>query len=470
MPFLSQRPRGFRLLQLMCALILFMSLLPLSSVLASTTEEPAPIDSRQGAATASANVNANVRGGPGSGFWIVGTLRRFEIVPILGVSPDKAWWLVRGAFGDGWVSVNDVTATNTQLVPVSDPGIIVVITGAVLNVRGGAGNEALILGRLSAGQQVLLIGRSDNGQWLNIQWAFGTGWIAARYTSIGDAAPTVDPEAFAEAPVTEPDSFAIVNASSLNLRAGPNVNFAVIGILTGGERLPILGRNEDGTWFNVQTVFGEGWVSARYVITRNEFGNAPVTTDTVIVDSSTFVGPRVIINTGSLNIRSGPGSEFTILGIASGGDEFPLLARNASFTWVQIRTSVGVGWVNQKYVILSGDTSGLAISSATTPVVVIDPATGEPVVDPDTGQPVTEVTSELTGPIAFVGTGTLNIRSGPNIGFESIGTVQARTRMSIIGQSADRRWWKVDSPFGAGWVNKKYVLVEGNASSVPVVQ
>jgi hypothetical protein len=42
--------------------------------------------------------------------------------------------------------------------------------------------------------------------------------------------------------------------------------------------------------------------------------------------------------------------------------------------------------------------------------------------------------------------------------------------MSIIGQSPDRRWWKVDSPFGDGWVNKNYVLVEGDASDVPVVQ
>jgi hypothetical protein len=42
--------------------------------------------------------------------------------------------------------------------------------------------------------------------------------------------------------------------------------------------------------------------------------------------------------------------------------------------------------------------------------------------------------------------------------------------MPIIGQSADRRWWKVNSPFGEGWVNKRYIVVEGNASNVPVVQ
>ena len=67
-------------------------------------------------------------------------------------------------------------------------------------------------------------------------------------------------------------------------------------------------------------------------------------------------------------------------------------------------------------------------------------------------------------------TGALNIRSGPNSAFSSLGSVPARTRMPIIGQSPDRGWWLVQSPFGNGWVSKLHILVEGDAANVPVVQ
>jgi hypothetical protein len=42
--------------------------------------------------------------------------------------------------------------------------------------------------------------------------------------------------------------------------------------------------------------------------------------------------------------------------------------------------------------------------------------------------------------------------------------------MPIIGQSPDRGWWYVESPYGNGYVSKLYVIAEGNTSGVPIVQ
>lgn len=415
-----------------------------------------------GIPSATANIGVNVLAGPTPSFWIVGFLARFETVPILGVSQDRAWWYISGEFGEGWVPTSAVTATNTATVQVRDPGTIITITGSLLNVRGAPGEEAILLGRLSAGQQVYLIGRSGNNVWLNIEWQYGTGWVAARYTSVGDAAPTTPADTVEDTPVTEAAPFAVVNAYALNVRSGPGTNFTIVGTVTGGERLPIIGQNADGSWYNVQTVVGEGWIAARYVITRNEFGNAPLTTDTVVVSPQTTIETTIIINTGSLNVRTGPGAEYTILTTVRGGDEFPVLARNRAYTWLQIQTPAGIGWVNWSYIISRSSLSNLPLADATAPVTVTNPTTGQSV----------QVTTEpsLIGPIAFVATGALNIRSGPNISFPSLGSVNSTTRMSIVGQSLDRRWWQVDSPFGLGWVNKNYVYVEGNVSNVPVVQ
>ncbi|MCQ3929785.1 MAG: hypothetical protein DPW16_04950 [Chloroflexi bacterium] len=449
---MKQQSRSFKMVVLIA-----LFLISLSTVTTVRAENGIPLQNlheRQGSASATANIATNIHAGPSTAFWIVGTVNRFETLPVLAISPDGAWWLVNGRSGQGWVVGTALTVNNGSSVVVQDPGAFITVTASLLNVRSGPGPTAAIQGRLSAGQRVYLIGQSNDGTWLNIRWQYGNGWVQARFTSAGDAAPTTDASG---APVTELSASGVVNAGSLNVRSGPGVNYEIIGTVVGGELLPIIGRSSDGSWYNVQTVFGTGWVSARYLITRNEFGNAPVTEDTV--DENTYVGPVAIVNAGALNIRSGPGAGYTILGRAVGGDQFVILARDAAFLWIQIDTDFGEGWVNRNYIIIRGDVSSLPTADATTAITVRDPATGDTTVS----------TPTLIGPVAFVGTGALNIRSGPNISFSSLGSVLSTTRMPIIGQSPDRRWWKVDSPFGAGWVNKNYVLVEGDASNVPVV-
>ena len=449
---MKQQSRFLRMMLLIALLAI-----SLNTITAARAEQGVPsqvLMARQGSASATASIATNIYAGPSTAFWIVGTVNRFETLPVLAISPDGAWWLVNGRSGQGWVVGTALTVTNGSSVGVQDPGAFITVTASLLNVRSGPGPTAAIQGRLSAGQRVYLIGQSTDGTWLNIRWRYGNGWVQARYTSAGDAAPTTDASG---APVTELSASGVVNAGTLNVRSGPGVNYEIIGSVVGGELLPILGRSSDGLWYNVQTVFGEGWVSARYLITRNEFGNAPVTEDTV--DETTYVGPVAIVNAGALNIRSGPGAGYTILGRTVGGEQFVILARDAAFLWVQIDTEFGAGWVNRNYVLIRGDVSGLPIGDSTTAITVRDPATGDTTVS----------TPTLIGPVAFVATGALNIRSGPNSSFDSLGSVPSTTRMPIIGQSPDRRWWKVDSPYGAGWVNKNYVLVEGDASGVPVV-
>ncbi len=449
---MKQQSRFLRMMLLIALLAI-----SLNTITAARAEQGVPsqvLMARQGSASATASIATNIYAGPSTAFWIVGTVNRFETLPVLAISPDGAWWLVNGRSGQGWVVGTALTVTNGSSVGVQDPGAFITVTASLLNVRSGPGPTAAIQGRLSAGQRVYLIGQSTDGTWLNIRWQYGNGWVQARYTSAGDAAPTTDASG---APVTELSASGVVNAGTLNVRSGPGVNYEIIGSVVGGELLPILGRSSDGLWYNVQTVFGEGWVSARYLITRNEFGNAPVTEDTV--DETTYVGPVAIVNAGALNIRSGPGAGYTILGRTVGGEQFVILARDAAFLWVQIDTEFGAGWVNRNYVLIRGDVSGLPIGDSTTAITVRDPATGDTTVS----------TPTLIGPVAFVATGALNIRSGPNSSFDSLGSVPSTTRMPIIGQSPDRRWWKVDSPYGAGWVNKNYVLVEGDASGVPVV-
>jgi uncharacterized protein YraI len=261
----------------------------------------------------------------------------------------------------------------------------------------------------------------------------------------------------AEVPVTAATPHVVVMTAFLNIRTGPGINYTVLGRAVAGNILPILGRTDDGAWYQVQSPFGDGWVNAAYVITRNEFGASPVTEQSAA--GASVSGPIGVVSTGALNLRSGPGPQYTDLGTLAAGEEGRIIGRSSDWGWWLLETRLGNGWASSRYILVRGDTSL---------VPFVEPGG---VSTPTDGQGGGAAPApELTGPFALVATGALHIRSGPNVAFSSIGSVAAGTEMPILGQSADLGWWLVQSPFGNGWVSKAYVIAKGDLSQVPVSQ
>ena len=63
-----------------------------------------------------------------------------------------------------------------------------------------------------------------------------------------------------------PPPMAVVLYASVNVRAGPGTDHAIVGTLVEGDRVAVLGRNAEGTWLRIQTQEGLlGWVSAELV-------------------------------------------------------------------------------------------------------------------------------------------------------------------------------------------------------------
>ncbi|MBN1565034.1 MAG: SH3 domain-containing protein [Anaerolineae bacterium] len=459
----------------------------------------------------------NVRGGPGTGFWILGNLYLNEIVPILYVSPDYGWWYVSASFGEGWVSTISVTAYNTDNVMVYDPGPIGTITAGVLNVRYGPGPNATSLGKVGKNDQVYILAQNANGSWYQIRWTYGVGWVNSSYVATtaaavvpvdgqggfagdavgeaaaveGDSVPAVDGQGgFAEddnvIPLTGDTPYAVVTATYLNVRSGPGPNYSILGQVYGNQTLPIIGRNTDSSWYQVSTIYGPGWVYAAYVVTRNEYGATGVTSN--LLGDAEVVGPIGIANTGALFVRSGPGPQYTSLGAIPGGTEGQILGRNADWTWWLMDTIYGPGWVYSTYILVRGDPSTVAYvdPGAALPAALPSTTTGTETgseegidtglldgqggFDDSAADTDTVPVPVLAYPVAIVTTGALHIRTGPNSSFPSLGIVYGGTRMDILGQSVDHGWWYVDSPVGLGYVSKLYILTDGDTSDVPVVQ
>lgn len=60
-----------------------------------------------------------------------------------------------------------------------------------------------------------------------------------------------------------------------------------------------------------------------------------------------------------------------------------------------------------------------------------------------------------------------NIRSGPSVGTTVLGSVPGGTVLTVTGRSGTG-WWRVESPFGTGWVSAKIVTFRGDRNAIPV--
>jgi endonuclease YncB( thermonuclease family) len=84
--------------------------------------------------------------------------------------------------------------------------------------------------------------------------------------------------AFQEPRVSDFQADAVVLASSLNVRAGPGTDYAVVGTVSEGDGLTVNGRNAETTWLVISGPAGaRGWASARYVQPNINLAEKPVT-------------------------------------------------------------------------------------------------------------------------------------------------------------------------------------------------
>jgi SH3-like domain-containing protein len=161
----------------------------------------------------------------------------------------------------------------------------------------------------------------------------------------------------------------------LFLLSDPRDGAEVLAMIPERQSVTVLGRDSSGEWLMVRLSSGvEGWVRAREsgapIVVSNlpmadeEAGNGPVVQNPVsasapaevtqsptLEDGSPVFGTAVI-NSGALNLRSGPDLEYEPVGVAYNGQQVFLLEPPGSRVWVLVRLADGKqGWMNSNYLI-----------------------------------------------------------------------------------------------------------------------
>ena len=251
----------------------------------------------------------------------------------------------------------------------------VTVTGNAVNLRKGPGTGYGIVGTVNAGKQFVITETATGGSYL---WGkFDGGWIALKYTDYAtavieqkpvDPEPPVEPEPTEPQPTepeptepqpTEPEepvepekpttqTGTVKVNDLLCIRSGPGTNYKVVGYLNNGTKLTITQQQTAGSmvWGKINS----GWVSLTYVIldepepeedepSGGEQGSAPVPT----TQMGTITG-------NELRIRSGAGTNYSILGYLNKGNRVEILETKqvGSVTWGKISR----GWISMDYVKL----------------------------------------------------------------------------------------------------------------------
>ena len=229
--------------------------------------------------------------------------------------------------------------------------------------------ESEIIARLAAGQFAEVSGISRDGLWwqIIIPNADGAkGWVSSQNVIAENIenVPIVEPEAESPPQETEsPETGGTVTAdTNVNIRRGPGVQFEIVGLLDQGQSADVLGINREGTWWYISLPNRDeetGWVSDDFVTAENT-DNVPIVDENgdpvpgQLPIPTPAPGTPSVTSLVNLNIRSGPGVGFDIIGLLLQGRKAQVVGASADNLWWAISipsADNGRGWVSADFVV-----------------------------------------------------------------------------------------------------------------------
>lgn len=169
------------------------------------------------------------------------------------------------------------------------------------------------------------------------------------YEETGLAESRLSWQRLGAAPDTGGQPVAAVNTAWLNVRVGPGANYERITSLPRGTYVTMLARNSTSTWVWVRLDSGQqGWMYAPYLTTDYNVPSLPPYETGVPEEGGNGLPTAIVTRAQYLNLRSGPGVGYAIIGQLRGGDVVELAGhRNQDATWVSVIAPNGQqGWVN----------------------------------------------------------------------------------------------------------------------------
>lgn len=175
------------------------------------------------------------------------------------------------------------------VVPTSAPtigspsGATATVTAYRLNVRNApSATTGAVIAQISRFEQYAITGRTADSLWVQIQVGGALGWVNTRWVNIspfGANIPVVGSGPATTVPGQATGNAVTATPYNVVMRRGPSTANSRIGLLPSGGIAPVIGRNANNTWWQINYNGLVGWVSAQYAIISStaNVGTIPVT-------------------------------------------------------------------------------------------------------------------------------------------------------------------------------------------------
>jgi uncharacterized protein YraI len=161
----------------------------------------------------------------------------------------------------------------------------------------------------------------------------------------------------------------------------------------------------------------------------------------------------------TVNVRSGPGTQYPVISRLDGGDIVSVTGRNdQESNWLLIEQNGLEGWIAYFTVNVTGDLSALPIVDnieALAPAVSLASAA-----EADNSSSEPQVTAFRA----------VNVRSAPSASSSRLGTLQPGNSATITGKTADTEWLRIDFNGQEAWIAYFVVNVSGDLDLLPVIE
>ena len=286
----------------------------------------------------------NVRKGPGTNYTILARAvagSQAEIYQTKWVGSSQ--W---GRMTNGWICMDYVSLSSDSQSgsgSTADTQISGTVSGSNVNVRSGAGTGYGIVGRKNSGDVITVYERKTAGG-LNWGRIGDNQWICLAYVRLENAGGTETPQPGSESnssvsgdgSTALQDTGTVSSTTGLNVRSGPGTGYARIKTLSPGTPVSIYEyRTVDGIqWGRIQA---SQWVCMTYVQLSSQSDSEAEQT-----------GTGTVISTTVLNIRSGPGTNYSRSGQLTPGTKIQITEQTKTngVSWGKIAQ----GWVCMTYV------------------------------------------------------------------------------------------------------------------------
>lgn len=253
---------------------------------------------------------------------------------------------VSGQFVSG-VSANTGATNDTNQQTVQPASGNYTVNVSSLRVRTGPSTSHTTVASITKGQVVQVVGEVQD--WFKITYAGQAAYISKDYVTKGgsneNGSQGNNQNNNQNNNVTvQTGGTYVVNATSLRVRTGPAAYHSVIGGVLNGTTLNVVGS--EGSWFKVNYQGKTGFVSGEFVKFVKGGTATPEQPKQPEKPNQGAIGDYYI-NASALNVRSGEGTNYRIIGALSQGQKVQVISENSG--WSKINYNGQNGYIGTRF-------------------------------------------------------------------------------------------------------------------------